>query len=323
MTDEPTPDDLPRSPTGRVPQWVVAEARQGPPPPPGPWTSPSVADDVLGRPGHRRRPRLLPALVVLLVALAVWAAVTGRLDSLGSPPSVPPPPAAATTTPADHPTPGREAAEEPLGTPAAVPTASDAHRFAQTGPGQSFVAYDPCRPVHYVVRPDGAHADGDALLAEALDRVWQAPGLVFVADGPTAEPPTPQRPIYQPDVYGDRWAPVLVLWSGEQESPGLAGDNRGQAGSTVVGLGDGPRVLVTGQVELDGAQLAELLDRPDGREIVRGVIQHELAHLVGLDHVDDPTQLMYPETTPGVTDFSAGDLTGLAALGRGPCVPEL
>jgi hypothetical protein len=30
---------------------------------------------------------------------------------------------------------------------------------------------------------------------------------------------------------------------------------------------------------------------------------------------------MYPETTPGVTDFSAGDLTGLAVLGRGPCVP--
>jgi hypothetical protein len=262
--------------------------------------------------------------VVALLAVAVWAAATGRLDSLTPAPSVPAPPAAATpTTPADHPTPGREAAEEPLGTPDALPEASESYRFANTGPEQSFVAYDPCRPVHYVVRPDGAPADGAALLAEAIARVSDATGLVFVADGPTAEAPTPERPVFQPDVYGDRWAPVLVVWATEAESPDLAGDILGQAGSAVVGLDDGPRVLVTGQVELDAAQLAELLARPDGREIVRGVLQHELAHLVGLDHVDDPSQLMYPETTPGVTDFSAGDLTGLAVLGRGPCVPGL
>lgn len=49
---------------------------------------------------------------------------------------------------------------------------------------------------------------------------------------------------------------------------------------------------------------------------------HELAHVVGLDHVDDPTQLMNPEGT-GVTEFAAGDLAGLAVLGGGQCVPEL
>ena len=44
---------------------------------------------------------------------------------------------------------------------------------------------------------------------------------------------------------------------------------------------------------------------------------------MGLDHVDDGSQLLHPQTVPGVTDFADGDLTGLTRLGRGPCVPEL
>jgi hypothetical protein len=44
---------------------------------------------------------------------------------------------------------------------------------------------------------------------------------------------------------------------------------------------------------------------------------------VGLAHVDDATQLMYPEARRQVSDFADGDLTGLAPLGSGPCVPQL
>ncbi|MDX5317789.1 MAG: hypothetical protein LPK38_00260 [Actinomycetes bacterium] len=43
---------------------------------------------------------------------------------------------------------------------------------------------------------------------------------------------------------------------------------------------------------------------------------------MGLDHVEDPTQLMNPVTTT-VTTFQDGDLTGLAALGQGACAPGL
>jgi hypothetical protein len=32
---------------------------------------------------------------------------------------------------------------------------------------------------------------------------------------------------------------------------------------------------------------------------------------------------MYPEAQDAVTDFGAGDLTGLAQLGSGPCAPTL
>ena len=54
------------------------------------------------------------------------------------------------------------------------------------------------------------------------------------------------------------------------------------------------------------------------------VLLHELGHIMGLDHVKDPDQLMYSGRHPnyGLHDFGAGDLEGLrrigmdAALGR-------
>jgi len=56
--------------------------------------------------------------------------------------------------------------------------------------------------------------------------------------------------------------------------------------------------------------------------MVRAVIQHELAHLVGLAHIDRPAELMFPETSQQ-RDFGPGDLTGLATMGAGTCVPEI
>lgn len=74
-------------------------------------------------------------------------------------------------------------------------------------------------------------------------------------------------------------------------------------------------------MELDAAKLGSLLQRPNGDQLVRAVVPHELGHLVGLAHVNSPSQLMYPQAQLGVTDFGAGDLTGLAALGKGVCLP--
>lgn len=56
---------------------------------------------------------------------------------------------------------------------------------------------------------------------------------------------------------------------------------------------------------------------------VRGVVLHEFGHLLGLAHVKDPTQLMNPVGVPGINDLQAGDLEGLAKLGRGSCAPGL
>lgn len=48
------------------------------------------------------------------------------------------------------------------------------------------------------------------------------------------------------------------------------------------------------------------------------VLDHEIAHVMGLNHVDDPDELMSAVKT-GQAGFGRGDLQGLAQLGAIDC----
>ena len=230
---------------------------------------------------------------------------------------------AGTARPSSWPTPGFEAADAPLGTPVPAPSPGGTHLFVGLqDDGEQPVAYDPCRPVHYVIRPENAPPGGEALVHEAFARVSGVTGLHFVYDGATDESAWEDRASFQPDRYGDRWAPVLVSWQTETENVELAGDVAGLAGSAIVEAPGGPRVFVTGVVGLDAAAFDGMLADPARVSGARAVVLHELAHLVGLAHVADPDELMYP-TTSTVLDFGIGDLTGLSQLGGGECVPTV
>lgn len=224
---------------------------------------------------------------------------------------------------ASMPPPGYEAASSPLGTP---PAGTDSTAFVLQdfgGTGQPVVAYDPCRPIHYVIRPDNTLPGGEALIRESISVVSAASGLQFVYDGTTTEAPADERKPYQPERYGKRWAPVLITWSTPQETPGLAGDIAGDGGSTSIEAPGQPLILVAGQIRLDAPDLAGILaTRPDGAAQVQAIIMHELGHVLGLDHINDPTQLMHADNT-GLQGFAAGDRAGLALLGSGACVPQL
>lgn len=225
----------------------------------------------------------------------------------------------------DYPTPGREEAAAPLGRPAAVPATSAAYAFSDTSDDGNPVGYDPCRPIHYVTRAANSPAAGPELIKEAIAAVSRATGLVFIDDGATTEAPSAQRESYQPGRYGDRWAPVLIAWESTAEESSFTdlegqGTILGQAGSESVSVGGSDYTYVSGQLELNAPALKSLI-KQEGPAQARGTIEHELDHLVGLDHVQDPTQLMNPTDSAGLNTYQAGDLNGLALLGQGECRP--
>lgn len=138
------------------------------------------------------------------------------------------------------------------------------------------------------------------------------------------EPPVEQRLPFQPEAYGDRWAPVLIAWSDPAESPRLLGSVAGIGGSTSLPVSERQVVYVTGNVILDGPAFTQILSHDDGKDQARAIILHELGHLIGLAHVDDPSELMNDKNEGEATNFGPGDLSGIAALrSSARCQPSL
>ena len=223
-----------------------------------------------------------------------------------------------------RPSPSAEEQSRPIGAPELGPGTTGPFAFLAFQPDSKSkpVAYDPCRPIHVVINDRTQPPGGDEALRGALERISAATGLQFVTDGASTENPTDARAAMQSSRYGDRWAPVLVAWTDPAESSDLVGSVTGEAGSLSVTTLKGS-VYVTGMVRLDGPQLAEIIAGPNGVADVQAVIEHELGHLVGLDHVDDPQELMYPSTDGQVTDYGPGDRLGLRQLGQGACFPDI
>jgi hypothetical protein len=270
-------------------------------------------------PSHLRPVALLVALVLLIWGVPKLfqhdskpATVGGTDDTVHVSPLSPPA--------------GAEEAAKPRGTPAPTPTGPGKYEVANTQSDTPSVpvAFDPCRPIHYVVDTKGAPADGLTLVQRAIARIQRASGLQFVYDGPTDEAATNNRAPYLPQRYSaDRWAPVLIAWDNESDFPQLAGYIAGVTSPRPVSVPDNPDrlVYVTGSVVLDSGDLA-VAHLPD-RALAQAMIMHELGHLVGLGHTNDRTQLMFSEAQANVKDFGAGDLRGLALLGTQACYPSV
>lgn len=326
------PDDIPHSASGRIPKWVTDEA-QGHVVTPEPWRAPTSGQliSIQHFKRVRRIKRLIPVLVLILIfGGSRWMSTRTSFSPQAQNPANTAPllPSKANTQPvlpaSNGPTPTSEESSQPLGVPAPLVVFSPSYRFIRfQSDNKTPVAYDPCRPIHFVIGAQGQPIGGKQIIMDAVLRVSQATGLKFVFDGTTSESPSFNRAEYQPERYGDHWAPVLISWATVADNPDFAINVEGESGSISISQGSGPKIYITGLVELDSVKLSQMLQSPGGNLAVESVVLHELGHLVGLAHVADASQLMYPASGLGITDFAAGDLTGLAMLGQGACVPSL
>ncbi len=213
--------------------------------------------------------------------------------------------------PLPPPSDGRVLPEVPVTT-----TGSYSFMFEENG---TPVRFDPCRPIHYVYNPTSGPGDASTLIADAVKSVSDATGLQFVYDGQTDEFASFSRRLIQPDRYGDGFAPMIIGWSDEASTPDLVGSITGLGGSSsVTGAYGDQRFLVGGTVVLDEDDMRKLMATGQGQKVALAVVMHEIAHVVGLAHVDDPTEIMNASNT-SLTEWGPGDLAGLAIAGSGPC----
>jgi hypothetical protein len=268
----------------------------------------------------RPRPRIDPTAAVALVvvvAFLVLAAVAPMGPVAGSAAPARDVPTAAELAAAGYPPLPADASFRRL-LPEVVAAGDGEHAFIETAADGDPVGFDPCRPVHYVVNPDGMPDGGLALLRDAIAEISAATGLVFVDDGFTTERISPDREMVQPQRYGLRWAPVLIAWPDDQELAFVGAEVAGVASPyPVAPSGPGSERYVTGYVGLNTGWFAAALADPEEAPVAYGVALHELGHLVGLDHVADPAQVM--NETSATTGLGPGDREGLAAVGAGEC----
>ncbi len=173
--------------------------------------------------------------------------------------------------------------------------------------------YNPCEELHYVVNPDNAPTDGLSDIQQAAASAAEATGMDIVFEGLTDEVPSLERRIYLPGLYGERWPPILVGWI-PRDAAVFREHGVGVAGSNVVESPDGNLVFVTGAIILNSDM--ELSGGFEAGRTWGSVILHEWGHVLGLDHVDDTTQVMHGSLLSTPARWGSGDQAGLRELGR-------
>ena len=192
------------------------------------------------------------------------------------------------------------------------------YTFMGSNAGGAPIRYNPCAPIHYVTNLTEAPPGAAALVAGAIARVSAATGMQFVDDGQTSEIPGAHRQSYQPDVYGQRWAPVVIAWAHPSQTDVLPGGNViGEGGSMWVEVAGGPKIYVSGEVVIDADNTGMLAPTFGAGSTLGELLLHELGHVTGLGHTSDQAQIMYPVLDPMPSaSYGAGDLAGLSRLGN-------
>ncbi len=184
-----------------------------------------------------------------------------------------------------------------------------AQPFAAPAP----VTWNRCQPIGVTVNLGSAPASELTLVQTALDRAKAATGLDIRYLGPTDEVPRTTSPAW---ANGARI--VLAITDPSGTDYPLGNGVVGYGGYSYQYSNRDPAFATYGYVVVDSATLTSLSGGADG---LRSVLYlHELGHALGLAHVTDTLQVMYPSLNSAQlpAGYGAGDLNGLKVLGASP-----
>lgn len=190
------------------------------------------------------------------------------------------------------------------------------YKFTASGPNGQPARWSSCEPVRIVINPAGAPKGAVADMKLALEKVRAATGLNLQVLGTTTAKSVPEWGYHQRGKWSG-WAPVLISWG----RPGGALNANASATTEPVWKNNskGQAVFVSGQLRIN-IEHDDYYTPGFGSATSRvALYMHELGHVVGLDHVDDNHQLMFP-SMGSTKDLGAGDLAGMAKAGKAGCV---
>ena len=154
----------------------------------------------------------------------------------------------------------------------------------------------------------------------AVARISTATRIRFSYKGTTTEVP-------QPGSASKQSAEIIIAWTTPSKTRySLAGATAGQGGFSYAWASRWANGRTTytyaaqrGFVVLDTPQAFGQLRGGFGSGLRRtNLLMHELGHVMGLQHVSDTREQMYPTLrTTSPYAYATGDLAGLAKLGRG------
>lgn len=257
-------------------------------------------------PSRSRRLRLAAVMVAAPLALGV-AAPAGAADGHG--PDVT---SAQRVTSVQVATPMTVGAV--TGARAAGGGSAGAYRFIDKVGGEP-VHWNKCKAIGYRVSKHRAPEGGITQAKKAVHKVAAASGLRFDYQGVSQVRPY----INQKYQRGTR---LVIGWLAPRESKQLQGGGAGYGGPQYYTSGSNKGMIIKGFVQLNASlnkKLADGFGRGPryGYQGTKGqLLLHEISHAVGLDHVQQKRQIMYPTLTRKKAAFGAGDVNGLRRVGK-------